>query len=270
MRLNLPIVAGVALALLTVSAPLPMASAHVCVDGLLNPPCSPDCTGGPVGTLHIHLLASGIDACAGSAGESDPYAHCPHDSPHSHTYGSSGGARGRSRTLGNGESGSGSTTVYEFNTMDCNGDGLPWDFDGDYETGSGGAFFGHGPWADEIICGYGLRTHGDTVTVNDVVFGGNVAFIIGADDTSGPVIRVDPVTGETSCSTDGSITPGDPTADPNADEDDCLTEVYVGSGKTCGHGGDGGYWVFLVTTGVDEGAGGTGASNPVTAGTITA
>ena len=172
-----------------------------------------------------------------SEGGYGPYP-CAHFSPHSHTYG--------------GSSPSGTTlalhgvVVFDTNTADCDGDGLK-DFDGDYDSGVGGGFFGYGPWANEPTCNYGLHTHGGTVVVNDVVFGSDIWFVIGADDTSGPSISVDPVTGETTCETDGSITPGDPTTDPTADADDCLTGVYTGSGSTCGAGGDGGYWTFLTS-----------------------
>ena len=194
-----------------------------------------------------------------------------HDSPHSHTYGLGASVGARSDTVtGGDEVGAGIVTVFETNAWDCNGDGIPGDYDGDWETGVGGGFFGYGPWANEPTCNYGLAAHGASVVVNDVVFGSAIAFVIGADDTSGPAISVDPVTGETVCETDGSITPGDPTTDPTADADDCLTDVYVGSGTTCGAGGDGGYWVFLNGALVSEGAGGTGASNAPTAGTITA
>ena len=158
--------------------------------------------------------------------------------------------------------GAGLVTVFETNTVDCDGDGAPGDYDGDWETGVGGGFFGYGPWANEPTCNYGLTLHGGTATVTDVVFGGNIEFVIGADDTSGPATSVDPVTGETTCSTSGSITPGDPATDPTADADDCLSAVYTTSGTTCGAGGDGGYWVFLNGALVTEGASGVGASSP--------
>ena len=196
---------------------------------------------------------------------------CPHFSPHSHTYGTGGSVGARSDTVtGGDEVGAGVVTVFETNTADCNNDGIAGDYDGDWETGVGGGFFGYGPWANEATCNYGLTIHGGTATVSDVVFGSDIAFVIGADDTSGPVVTVDPVTGEVTCETSGSITPGDPTTDPTADADDCLTDVYVGSGTTCGAGGDGGYWVFLSGALVSEGSGGAGVSNAPTAGTITA
>ena len=158
---------------------------------------------------------------------------CDHPRPHFHTY-----AFGGSLDL------AGATSVIDTNGADCNQDGLGGDFDGDYDTGIGGAFFGYGPWASEPVCGYGLSTHGSSVFVNDVLWGGNVAFTIGADDTSGPIVSTDPVTGETTCSTSGTITPGDSATDPTADPDDCLTDA-LSWGVTCGAGGDGGYWVFL-------------------------
>ena len=259
-------------------------------------------------SLGIALVLAGAALPLASADHWLP--NCPHSSPHSHTYGFGGSAGARSDTVtGGDEVGAGIVTVSETNTVDCDGDFTPdpfvgcWDdplnpccldeegnpesccygpddaptpcpesadFDGDYETGVGGGFFGYGPWAHEPTCNYGLTDHSGTVVVNDIVHGGDVAFVIGADDTSGPVVEVDPVDGTTSCSTDGSITPGDPATDPTADADDCLSEVYIGTGTTCGAGGDGGYWVFLNGALVTEGAGGVGANNAPTTGTITA
>ena len=212
---------------------------------------------------------------AGDNNESDIIILCPHSSPHSHTYSLGGSVGARSDTVtGGDEVGAGLVTVFETNTADCNGDGLAGDYDGDWETGVGGGFFGYGPWANEPTCNYGLTTHSGTATVFDQVFGSNIAFVIGADDTGGPVVETDPVDGSTSCSTDGSITPGDPTTDPTADADDCLTDVYVGQGTTCGAGGDGGYWVFLsgglVTVNDQASPPNVAVSNPPTAGTITA
>ena len=225
----------------------------------------------------------------GCDGPNDPserrhgrYEHCPHSSPHAHTYGSGGSAGAKSDTAtGGDEAGAGVVTVTDGNAVDCDNNGTPGDFDGDYDSGVGGAFFGYGPWADEPICNYGLWSHGGAViSVNDVAFGSDIWFTIGADDTSGPVITpvTDPTTGqptgEFTCETDGSITPGDPATDPTADADDCLTEpqnlAQGSTGETCGAGGDGGYWVFLSGLLVTEGVGGVGANNPPTAGTITA
>jgi hypothetical protein len=193
---------------------------------------------------------------------------CPAEPTHTYGFGSSVGAE--SKTANTGDNSLGFVTVQETNTADCNNDGIPADYDGDWETGVGGAFFGYGPYAQDPTCNYDLQVHSGTVSVNDLVFGSDIWFKIGADDTSGPAVSVDPVSGATVCETDGSITPGDPATDPTADADDCLTDVYVGSGATCGAGGDGGYWVFLSGALVSEGVGGVGASNPPTAGTITA
>ena len=244
-------------------------------------------TGATAGTLGIctltdHLIpddAFGVCRNLGPAPLSQPGTpdSCPHASPHSHTYGSGGSAGARSDTAtGGDEVGAGIVTVTDTNTGDCDNDGVAGDFDGDYDSGVGGGFFGFGPWADEGVCNYGLELHGAVVTVNDAAFGSDIWFVIGADDTSGPVITpvIDPPTGqptgEFTCETDGSITPGDPATDPTADADDCLTQPLNGSGSTCGAGGDGGYWVFLSGALVSEGAGGVGANNAPTAGTITA
>ena len=198
---------------------------------------------------------------------------CPHASPHAHTYGNGGSFGVRSSVVRQGSVvRHGTVVVQETNTADCDGDGIPGDHDGDYDTGVGGAFFGYGPWANEPTCNYLRQIHGGTATVNDAVFGSDVWFVIGADDTTGPMITTDPVTGETHCTYDGSITPCHPTSGcgPADDPDDCLTEPLHGSGTTCGAGGDGGYWVFLNVVFVDEGPGGLLVSNLPTAGTITA
>lgn len=181
---------------------------------------------------------------------------CIHPSPHSHTYASGGTVSARSELVTGGDQvGRSVVTVADTDQNGC-----------DYAFGVGGAFFGHGPWADEATCSLGLATHGGLVTVVDAVFGSDVRFITGADDTDGPDVWTDPETGETSCTTDGSITPGDILTDPSADADDCLSEVHVGSGSTCGAGGDGGYWVFLGVFADD----GPSPGNPPTAGIITA
>ena len=197
-------------------------------------------------------------------------ADCTHGSPHVHTYTTGTAAAVRSDTLEVVTSSPGTVSVSDSNMGDCDGDGVPGEFDGDLDAGVGGGFFGYGPWADEATCDYGYLQHGSHVTVSDVTFGSDIWFVIGADDTSGPAISVDPVTGETTCSTDGSITPGDPSTDPTADPDDCLTPPQHGSGVTCGAGGDGGYWVFLVAGGVVENAGGVSLSNAPTTGGLTA
>ena len=177
-----------------------------------------------------------------------------------HVYGAGGSAGGKSVTVtGSGDSGAGVVTASENNTADCDGDGVPGDFDGDYEAAGGGGFFGAGAWANEAICQYGLRTHGTAVTVTDVI-SPNIAFLTGADDQQGPIVIPDPVNGGNICETDGSISPGDPTLDPTVDTDDCLSAVYINSGSACGTGGDGGYWVFLSPC---------VGSEPPTAGVIT-
>lgn len=158
--------------------------------------------------------------------------------------------------------------VADSNLADCDGDGEGGDFDGDYDTGNGGAFFGYGPWAQDEACGYGLREHGVNVMVNDFAFGSNVLFVTAADDQTGPLFVPDPVRGGVVCETDGAITPGDPAVDPTADADDCMSATYVGTGVACGAGGDGGYWVLLATGAMV--AGGVNVHNVPLAGTITA
>ena len=272
---------GIAAMLVTAVLPLSNVSAHWCRTPLTVHPSqqgNPDtgCDGAScpanAGTMpheHENWLegkkcrnhgkrvghANGKDSPGGPGLVSVLADHCPHSYPHTHTYGFSG-----TETL------VGVAVVTDSNTADCDGDGIGGDFDGDYDSGVGGGFFGYGPWANEAVCNYGLETHGGSVVVNDAVFGSDVWMTVGAMDTNGPVIITDPVTGGTTCSTDGSITPGDPALDPTADPDDCLTDsqnLYrgVGTGATCGAGGDGGYWVFLERWTLD---------NAPTSGTLTA
>ena len=196
---------------------------------------------------------------------------CPAEPTHTYGFGSSVGFESKTATTG--DNSLGFVTVQETNTADCNGDGTPADYDGDWETGVGGAFFGYGPYAQDPVCNYDLQVHVGTVSVNDIVFGNDIWFKIGADDTGGPAYEVDPVDGSISCSVDGSITPGDPTTDPTADADDCLTAPQNAAKgiviPACGAGGDGGYWVFLNGAyALEDGA--LTVGNPATAGTITA
>ena len=218
-----------------------------------------------LGTAFV-LMAAAVPFAA--ADHWDPF--CPHGPNHSHTYGLGGSVGARSDTAtGGDEVGAGVVTVQETNANDCNNDGIPGDYDGDWDTGIGGGFFGYGPWAHEPTCDYGLTTHGATVTVTN--FGWDVAFVIGADQTAGPTISVDPIDGSISCSTDGNIEPCSATnPSPTCGPSDCLTTTFFISGTTCGAGGDGGYWVFLSGAFVSEGSGGVAVSNPPTVGVITA
>ena len=218
-----------------------------CADGVDNDgdasadhPADPDC-------------ATPIDS---TEAPSDPYLYCPHPSPHAHAYVVGGVGAKSDAVTGGQEVGLGLTTVTEPNVIDCDGDGVAGDFDGDYDLGVGGAFFGYGPWADEPICNHGLRTHGPTVVVNDLVWGMNVWFVIAATDTNGPTVVVDPVTGETTCVTTGLAS--------------CVTPPQRGIGTTCGAGGDGGYWVFFDGVFVEEGMNSASVTYGATAGTITA
>ena len=283
MKVNMRIPLGLAIVLMASTVP----SSSALLPGPLPLPL-PECTnlydddGDGDKDWVFQAIGTGDSDCSSPWDNREAYSTCKgqHESPHSHTYGFGGstGARSDSATAGRTI---GVTTVSDNNVADCDGDGAPGDFDGDYETGVGGGFFGYGPWANEPICKYGLATHGGTITVNDVVFGHDVQFVIGADDTSGPVITpvTDPTTGEPTgefiCETDGAITPGDPAQDPTRDADDCLTPVIDGGdtngqGTTCGAGGDGGYWVFVIGARVHESGTGVTVNNPATAGTITA
>ena len=163
--------------------------------------------------------------------------------PYPHTYGPLPVLRGTQLSVA--ARVGGLVTVSDGNVADCDRDGIPADFDGDFEVGGSGAFFGAGPWANEPICRYGLKTHGTSVAVTDVLSTG-ITFVTGADDQSGPLVVTDPVTGTTVCETDGNISPGDPATNPTADPDDCMSSTQTSSGSACGTGGDGGYWVFLT------------------------
>lgn len=155
-----------------------------------------------------------------------------------HTY-TTPGAGGLDRGAGV-VSGAGVIWVADTNLVDCDGDGTPADWDGDYNVGEGGAAFGWGPWASDPDCGFGVFVHGPYVLVSDVTFA-EVAFTIGEDDMDGPQVVTD-ATGATTCMTDGMIT-------PDMDPDDCISPVYVTRGQTCGTGGgDGLYWVFIGFT----------------------
>lgn len=139
-------------------------------------------------------------------------------------------------------------SVADNNLTDCDGDGTPGDADGDFEFGMGGAFFGAGPWANEATCQYGLKVHGLDVTVTDLLVA-DVLFITAADDMNGPLVISDPINGGNICETDGVISPGEASTtsdDPTADHDDCKSHKRKNTGKACGTGGDGGYWVFLA------------------------
>ena len=170
--------------------------------------------------------------------------------------------------------------MWDTNTGDCDGDGVAPDFDGDYDIGVGGGFFGYGPWANEPTCQYGLKIHGGSVQVTDAI-SANIAFVTGADDQQGPIViptgfGLDPrgeysppvYPTEFACEVDGTISPCAPPSDggacgPTDDPDDCLSDSQSGTpgyqpwitiGVTCGAGGDGGYWVFLLSVGamIDE------------------
>lgn len=192
-----------------------------------------------VAMAHVAFVASA--ACAPQA---------------THTYNLAANAGANSNTAGVSH-GAGATVVQDNNTADCNGDGVPADFDGDYETGVSGAMFGSGTtW--EAACGYGLNVHSTSFVVADLV-SAHVHGSVGVDDFTGPVF--DPVTG--AClGTDGSIT-------PDLDTDDCLVNFVDSATAPCGGvGGDDAYWVFLEAH-VEENGAGSSVDGP-TAGTVTA
>ena len=195
---------------------------------------------------------------------------CPDQSVH--TYGQGGAVGGRSAAVTFGQAiGTGLAQVADTNSTDCDPTNpAPADWDGDYDAGLGGAFFGYGPWAEDPDCDYDLNLHGPNVAVNDVVFGAFITFVTGEDDQGGPIKIQNPLDGSWTCEVSGSITPGLVT-DPSADPDDCVSAPFLGVGATCGTGGgDGGYWVFLHAVFVDENPASVDLRNPATTGTVTA
>ncbi len=204
---------------------------------------------------------------------------CPGANQPVHTYGVAGSIGANSNTLSEqtsgspagpvGGAGAGLTTVQDTNTADCNGDGVPGDFDGDLDVGVGGAFFGSSnEWDVTDNCGYDLNVHATSGVATDVT-GLPVSGVWGVDDTAGPVVITDPTTGAVvGCQTDGSIT-------PDTDSTDCeVGWVHTWAGDVCligyhnGHGGDDGYWLFL-NTGVTE-TGGAATAATATTGTLAA
>lgn len=203
--------------------------------------------------MRAPLLAA-LVLCASlpwTAGGAD--AACPSQFVHTYVAGPSAGGHVRS-LLEDDLTITGVVAVADSNEQDCDGDGVPGDWDGDLDLGVGGAFFGHGPWANEPVCQFGLNVHGPNVVVADIFYGFQVFFVVGEDDRNGPVLIQDPVTLEWVCLTDGIIAPGDAATDPTRDPDDCVSDVFrYGVGRTCGQGGgDGGFWVLLLGAYADE------------------
>jgi hypothetical protein len=75
-------------------------------------------------------------------------------------------------------------------TLICETD-RPADYDGDLEYAIGGALLavesGDGETSGSIVCLGTLGHHGDTIAVDDQIFGTNVAFTVGADASLVPV-----------------------------------------------------------------------------------
>lgn len=210
-------------------------------------------------------LASGLVLCAaafvGVASGANP---CPPQPVHAYpgfapSNGNSASVIGPYFTFGD---------VADTNLSPCNTLGPDPRWDGDYDVGLDSAFFGYGAWAEDPDCDYQLHAHGPNVSVQDVVFGNRISFIVAENDQNGPIKF--PLVDQNGnviryfCETDGVISPCPPGGcdfnDPMQDHDDCAGPVYLGTGQTCGYGGgDGGYWVLFVP-----------ASNVPVAGTIVA
>lgn len=209
----------------------------------------------------VPLLLAGLVLGPVAATFADAMPVCPPQPTHTYV-GPVGAVVLSSTALGLNTKG-GQVTVTDTNLAGCDANlfNNP-DFDGDYDLGVGGGFFGWGPWANEPVCQYGLHVHGPDVLVYDIVWNNWVQFEIGANDMDGPVVSIDTITSETTCETDGIIA-------PTLDLDDCLAGVYMATGKTCGGGGDGGYWVILDVV-VEVSPDNVSGSNPPVAGLITA
>ena len=161
--------------------------------------------------------------------------------------------------------GAGRVMVTDSETGDCDGDGTAGDLDGDFDVGYGGGMFGHGPWATH--CGLHQEAAG-TVTVTDLAYARDVAFVTASGDTNSWV--PDPATGENTCMTDGVISPG---TDPEGD--DCIS-AWRGVPPSnnpqevvCPGGGDGALWVYVLGFAPAVGVGVLGLPNPATVGIIT-
>lgn len=139
-------------------------------------------------------------------------------------------------------------------------DGIPGDFDLEWEYGHAAAFLPAGPWATHSICDYLLVPHhGATPRIVDTTGPAQPAFFWGAVDTWGPLFV--PTTEARDAATpffggDGLMCVTDGTISPLTDPDDWIQFCH-GSGTTVcdpavggtapAAGGDGGYWAFPYT-----------------------
>lgn len=219
----------------------------------------------PASALACVEPAAPADAAACDAARSAHMA-CPAQATHQYGLASSVGVR--SATLLGGTWALGAPMVTDSNVADCDGDGIPGDWDGDYDLGVGVAFFGYGQWAEDPDCDYGLNVHGPNVIVNDAVYGLGLGFVVVEVSQQGPTkVPVDDDGDGTPdryvCETEGVLNP--------SMGNGCVSPRFVGTGHTCGPGGgDGGYWVVLDGFLVEENGGfPTGGPSP-TAGTVTA
>lgn len=150
----------------------------------------------------------------------------------------------------------GGVVVHDGNTADCDGDGVPLDFDGDWETGAGGGFlpFSH---------------HGATVCLQDLASGEAPTFVTGIDGDGDGLILPDvesedviagpftgcgwapgfvgcarlPLAGDPNLSGPGPDLP-DPFGGPGA-ASHCASPMEILEDAD-------GYWVFLQTASLGE------------------
>ncbi len=196
-------------------------------------------------TKAIVLLGALLVTSCALAGLVGANSVCPDFDQPTHTYGAPLGHHPHAAAMQG--SGTGLVSVWDTNVADCNGDGIPGDWDGDLDAGTTGGAFGYlGTW--EAACGYDLNLHSGLGTASDFT-GLSVSGVLGMDDM-----------GASGCAPDGVIAPA-------VDPSDCLVRFVnswnasacvnklQGSGAT-ETGADDLYWILVQA--------------PSTAGTLTA
>ncbi len=153
-----------------------------------------------------------------------------------HTYNVAGSLGANSNTLSEQTSGAptgsvggasaGFVTVQDTNTVDCNGDHVPGDFDGDLDAGVGGGFFGSSTeWDLADNCGYDLNVHSTSGVATDTVVL-HVGGTWGVDDTGGPIVV--PVKGDISDAVGALLpAPAGSTADDALDAAEGIVETQA-------------------------------------------
>ncbi|GEM_PF-3717590 len=184
---------------------------------------------------------SPADACPPGNGGGDA---CPNALPQEfHTY--VVGTTARAHVEDTGGIAAGGFSVFDTNTADCNGDGIPFDSDGDPDAGIGGGFLPQGVSTE--ACGFKPHHEGDTFAVSDFAFS-EVYFVVAGND----VDRASPDV----CGGDGLVTPDVDAGDWfEVCESQCTlpgTFVNTNACLACAvpevGGADGGVYVFVDPT----------------------